>query len=97
MHRNPILKKWTIFNKWLDGYYLNIQIKSMIKFGEQFYESIYQFLTGKDTMPRILDNNCVITLPPGNRAHEMPDKVEEWITGLENAEEEIFNIFPDIN
>jgi hypothetical protein len=48
-------------------------------------------LTGKDTIPRILDNNCVITLlpPPGNRAHEMPDKVEEWTTGLENAE--IFN------
>jgi hypothetical protein len=90
------IKKWMIFSKWLDDYYLNIQIKSMVKFGEQFYESIYQFLTGKDSIPRILNNDCIITLPPGNRAHEMPDKVEEWITELENAEELLFNIFPDI-
>jgi len=68
----------------------------MIKFGEQFYESIYLFLIGKDTIPRILDNGHMITLPPGNRAHEMPDKVEEWIAELENAEEKIFDIFPDI-
>ena len=38
-----------------------------------------QFLIGQDPVPRIIQDDQLILLPPGRRAHEMPDKVQEWI------------------
>ena len=57
---------------------LNIQIKCLLNFAEHFYEPLMQFLIGQDTALRIYQNGKLTKLPPGRRAHEMPDKVYEW-------------------
>ena len=64
---------------------------------EKFYEYIFKFLTGIDTTPRIFHSvDNIISLPPGHCAHEMPDQVELWITEIQNAEENLSYIFPEL-
>jgi hypothetical protein len=49
------------------------------------------------TTPRIFHSaDNITTLPPGNRAHEMPDQVQLWIIELQNAEENLVHIFPEL-
>lgn len=69
------LQKWKVFNEWINNIQLNLQIRYLVKFGEEFYEPIYQFLTSYDPIPRIYSPNGLEYLPAGNRAHEMSDMV----------------------
>lgn len=68
---------WHLFRTWLLDSKLNIQIKCMINFTEHFYEPLIQFIVGQDKVPRIYQNNQLVNLPLGRRAHEMPDNVYE--------------------
>ncbi|CAI2182898.1 8906_t:CDS:2 [Funneliformis geosporum] len=75
---------------------LNLQLCCLVKFGEKIFEPIYKFLTGYDPVLRVYNSDGnVVTLLPGNRAHEMPDKVMEWIAELQNAAETISEIFQE--
>ena len=71
------LNDWSLFQSWLLNQKLNIQIKCLVNFAEHFYEPLMQFLIGQDTALRIYQNGKLTKLPPGRRAHEMPDKVYE--------------------
>jgi hypothetical protein len=60
-----------IFYSWLNNTKLNLQLRCLVKFGEKFFELIYEFLIGYDPIPRVYNlDGKVVTLPPGNRAHE---------------------------
>jgi len=59
----------------------------MVRFGEIFYENVFKFLTGFDTLPRVVVENESKCLPCGNHAHEVPDQVLIWINELKNAAE----------
>jgi len=59
----------------------------MVRFGEIFYENVFKFLTGFDTLPWVVVENESKCLPCGNRAHEVPDQVLIWINELKNAAE----------
>ncbi|GES74723.1 hypothetical protein GLOIN_2v1761399 [Rhizophagus clarus] len=39
---------------------------------------------GQDTIPRIHQDGQLIALPPGRRAHEIPDKIFEWHRFFQN-------------
>jgi hypothetical protein len=87
-------KKWKISYSWLNNTKLNLQLRCLVKFGEEFFKPIYEFFIGYDPIPRVYNlNGKVVTLPPGNRAHEMPDKVMVWIDELQNAAESISETF----
>jgi hypothetical protein len=74
------IEKWKIFYSWLNNTKLNLQLRCLVKFGGEFFEPIYEFLIGYDPIPRVYNlDGKVVTLPPGNRTHEMPDKVMVWI------------------
>ncbi|CAG8741448.1 3930_t:CDS:2, partial [Funneliformis caledonium] len=47
---------------------------------------------GQDTTPRLYENGQLIALPPGRRAHEMPNKIFEWHEFLQNLTSN-FDIF----
>ncbi|CAB5375558.1 unnamed protein product [Rhizophagus irregularis] len=90
------IEKWKIFYSWLNNTKLNLQLRCLVKFGEKFFEPIYEFLTGYDPIPRVYNlDGKIVTLPPGNRAHEMPDKVMVWIDELQNAAESISETFQE--
>ena len=79
--KNPpksYLNDWHLFQSWLADPKLNIQIKCLVNFAEHFYEPLMQFMIGQDTKPRVYKDGQLIALPPGRRAHEMPDKNFEW-------------------
>ncbi|CAG8787821.1 9670_t:CDS:1, partial [Racocetra persica] len=48
-----------------------------------------------DPTPQIYQHNNISTLPPGHRAHEMPDKIILWIQELQNYLENIYILFGD--
>ncbi|CAJ0841311.1 19686_t:CDS:2 [Entrophospora sp. SA101] len=50
-------------------------------------KEIFKFLTGFDTLPRIVTEDETRCLPFGNCAHEIPDQVLIWIDELKKAEE----------
>ncbi|CAB5348503.1 unnamed protein product [Rhizophagus irregularis] len=54
-----------------------------------------QFIVGQDPKPRIIHENNLEQLPPGCRAHEMPDKVMEWINYLNNIKENFDSFFAE--
>ncbi|RIB27344.1 hypothetical protein C2G38_2160854 [Gigaspora rosea] len=37
------IQKWKIFNEWINDIQLTLQIKCLVKFGEEFYKPFYQF------------------------------------------------------
>ncbi|RIB15105.1 hypothetical protein C2G38_2143741 [Gigaspora rosea] len=86
---------WCLFQSWLLNSKLNIQIKCLINFAEHFYEPLTQFMTGQDKTPRIYQNNQFINLPPGRRAHEMPDKVYEWYRFFQEVAKNFEMFFAD--
>ncbi|CAB5306836.1 unnamed protein product [Rhizophagus irregularis] len=49
----------------------------------------------QDPIPRLYQNDQLITLPPGRRAHEMPDKVFEWHEFLKNLTNNFDMFFSD--
>ena len=55
--------------------------------GEIFYEPLMQFMIGQDPCPRIYTESGFKALPNGRRAHEMPDKVTEWLSFLRDLKE----------
>ncbi|GET64031.1 hypothetical protein GLOIN_2v1761399 [Rhizophagus irregularis DAOM 181602=DAOM 197198] len=71
------LENWHLFKTWLVDPKLNIQVKCLVNFAEHFYESLVQFMVKQDPIPWLYQNDQLITLPPGRRAHKMPDKVFE--------------------
>ena len=89
------IKKWKVFLNWLQDPLLNLQVKSMVKFGQRFYAKVFSFLTGYDATPRILQNGISIHLPPGNRAHELPDQVLSWLSELQKVIESPNYYFAD--
>lgn len=86
-HNTPkqYFNDWCLFRSWLLDPKLNIHIKCLITFAEHFYEPLMQFIIGQDKVPRIYENNQLINLLPGRRAHEMPDKVHEWYEFLQEV------------
>ncbi|RIB26422.1 hypothetical protein C2G38_2163516 [Gigaspora rosea] len=96
-HKTPksYLNDWHLFRLWLLDPKLKIQIKCLVNFAEHFYEPVLQFLVGHDKIPRIYQNNQLSVLPPGRRAHEMPDKVYEWHTFLEELVKNYEMFFSD--
>src|SRR6185437_4008495 len=46
-------------------------------------------------VPRIYQNNQLINLPPGRRAHEMPDKVYEWYKFFQDIAKNFDMFFAD--
>ncbi|RIB24662.1 hypothetical protein C2G38_2139166 [Gigaspora rosea] len=86
---------WCLFQSWLLNSKLNIQIKCLINFAEHFYEPLTQFMTGQGKTPRIYQNNQFINLPPGRRAHEMPDKVYEWYRFFQEVAKNFEMFFAD--
>ena len=77
-YRNPpksYLNDWKLFQSWLHNSKLNIQIKCIVNFAGYFYEPLMQFMVGQDTVSQIYQKGQLVNLPPGQRAHEMPDKV----------------------
>lgn len=89
------LNEWYLFKSWLNDPKLNIQIKCLVNFAEHFYEPLMQFMVGYDPIPRIYQNNQLVTLPSGRRAHEMPDKVSEWLEFLKNLKNNFDMFFSD--
>ena len=77
------LKKWEVFQDWLQNSILNFQIKCMVKFGKQFYAEVISFLMSHDKTPRMMQNGTLVHLPPGNRAHELPDQILLWLGELQ--------------
>ncbi|RIB13682.1 hypothetical protein C2G38_2324984, partial [Gigaspora rosea] len=71
-----------------DGYGNN----NSVKFGNHFFNPLMEFIVGQDNVPRIFNGKDWINLPPGRRAHEMPDKVQEWLDFLTDATNN-FDIF----
>jgi hypothetical protein len=96
-HNTPdaYLDKWRLFNTWLLNLLVNIQIKILTQFGIYFYEPLFQFFVIQDPIPRILNNNTLEKLPPGCRAHEMPDKVKEWYIYLKDICDNLEIFFAD--
>ncbi|CAG8829542.1 28359_t:CDS:1, partial [Dentiscutata erythropus] len=76
---------WKVFVEWINNKKLNIQIKCMVQFGQFFYTKFFEFLTGFDNISRIPENNKSKFLPPGYRAHELPDQVSFWLGELQRA------------
>ena len=96
--KNPpksYLNDWRLFQSWLADPKLNIQIKCLVNFAEHFYEPLMQFMVGQDTIPRIYQDEQLIALPPGRRAHEMPDKIFEWHGFLQNLTTDFDMFFSD--
>jgi hypothetical protein len=88
------LNKWRLFQTWLNDPQLNIQIKCLVKFGKEFYEPMMTFLNGFDPQPKIfIENNEFVPLPPGYRAHEMPEAVIRWIREPKFIAENIHDFF----
>ncbi|CAG8826834.1 27337_t:CDS:2 [Gigaspora margarita] len=75
-----------IFLEWLTDKQIDLQLRCLVKFRKEFYEPIYKFITGYDPIPQIYKENQKVTLPQGNRAYEMPDKMVIWIKGLQDAQ-----------
>ncbi|RIB05445.1 hypothetical protein C2G38_596117 [Gigaspora rosea] len=69
------LNNWRLFHTWLNDKKLNIQLKCLVKFGNHFFNPLMEFIVGQDNVPRIFNGKDWINLPPGRRAHEIPDKV----------------------
>src|SRR5438128_2240815 len=67
----------------------------MVKFGRNFYAEVIAFLTGFDNIPRIMQNDELVHLPPGNRAHELPDQVLLWLDELNEISESPNNYFTE--
>lgn len=89
------LNDWRLFESWINDAKLNIEIKCLINFAEHFYEPLMQFLVGQDSVPRIIQDDQLVLLPPGRRAHEMPDKVQEWMEYLKNIKDNFETFFSD--
>jgi fumarate reductase subunit C len=89
------LKKWNLFKDWLQNPLLNLQVKCMVKFGKKFYAEVINFLTGFDNIPRVMQNDALVHLPPGNRAHELPDQVLLWLGELNEMSEFPNNYFAE--
>ncbi len=88
------LSKWKLFEIWLNDSQLDIQIKCLVKFGKEFYEPMITFLNGYDPQPRIfIEHNKFDQLPPGHRAHQMPETVLRWIKDLKFIAENIHDFF----
>ncbi|CAG8531225.1 754_t:CDS:1 [Acaulospora morrowiae] len=87
------LQKWILFNEWINNKELNLQLKCIVKFGEWFYEPIFNFLISYDPIPRIYQEDGIKLLLAGNRAHELPGQVIIWINKLKFATQNIFEIF----
>ncbi|CAB4380068.1 unnamed protein product [Rhizophagus irregularis] len=97
LHKPPqaYVQKWRLFMQWMQDPKLTIQIKCLMRFGVCFYEPLMQFIVGQDPKPRIIHENNLEQLPPGCRAHEMPDKVMEWINYLNNIKENFDSFFAE--
>ncbi|RIB27756.1 hypothetical protein C2G38_1694737 [Gigaspora rosea] len=89
------LNNWYLFQLWLLDPKLNIQIKCLVNFAEHFYEPLMHFLIGQDKIPRIYQNNQLNILPPGRRAHKMPDKVYVWYKFLQELTKNFEIFFSD--
>jgi hypothetical protein len=89
------LENWQLFKIWLADPILNIQVKCLVNFATHFYEPLAQFMVKQDPIPRLYQNDQLITLPPGRRAHEMPDKVFEWHKFLKNLVNNFEMFFSD--
>ncbi|RIB20651.1 hypothetical protein C2G38_2178764 [Gigaspora rosea] len=87
------LSDWCLFRDWLLNKKLNIQVQCLVTFGEHLYEPLMQFMVGKDPIPRIQVENQLDQLPPGRRAHEMLDKVNEWIKFLDELKKNFDTFF----
>ncbi|RIB13843.1 hypothetical protein C2G38_2040645 [Gigaspora rosea] len=93
--RTPVayISDWRLFRDWLLNKKLNIQIQCLVTFGEYFYEPLMQFMVGTDTIPHIRLDNRLVQLLPGRRAHKMPDKINEWISFLNDLKENFYIFF----
>nr|CAG8662748.1 6400_t:CDS:2 [Entrophospora candida] len=87
------LNDWKLFLSWLTSTNLNVQIRCLVRLGEIFYEPLMQFMIGQDPHPRIYTESGFKNLPNGRRAHEMPDKVTEWLSFLRDLKENFDIIF----
>lgn len=67
----------------------------MVKFERNFYAKVIAFLTGFDNVPHIMQNSELVHLPPGNRAHELPDQVLLWLGELNEIGEFPNNYFTE--
>src|SRR5207253_681483 len=50
-------------------------------------------ITGQDPIPRIHTESGYKNFPNGRRAHEMPDKIAEWITFLKDLKDNFDIVF----
>ncbi|CAJ0760907.1 4370_t:CDS:2 [Entrophospora sp. SA101] len=87
------LNDWKLFLSWLTSTNLNVQICCLVRLGEIFYEPLMQFMIGRDPHPRIYTESGFKNLPNGRRAHEMPDKVTEWLSFLRDLKENFDIVF----
>lgn len=87
------LNDWKLFLSWLTSTNLNVQIRCLVRLGEIFYEPLMQFMIGQDPHPRIYTESGFKNLPNGRRAHEMPDKVTEWLSFLRDLKENFDIVF----
>ncbi|RIB08611.1 hypothetical protein C2G38_2251923 [Gigaspora rosea] len=86
------IKKWELFKNWINNPFLNLQVKLLVRFGKEFYYPMIKFLTGYDP---VLQNSMSINLPPGRRAHQMPDFIVRTTMQLRNIVEDPYSFFEE--
>jgi hypothetical protein len=88
------IKKWELFQKWLHDPVLNIQIKLLVRFGNDFYYPMVKFLTGYDSELQIpVQDSMPINLLPGRRGHQMHDFILRTTMKLRNIVEDPYFFF----
>ncbi|CAB4404966.1 unnamed protein product [Rhizophagus irregularis] len=88
------IKKWELFQNWLHNPILNIQIKLLVRFGNDFYYPMAKFLTGYDSELQLsVQDSASVNLLPGRRAHQMSDFVARTTMRLQNIVEDPYSFF----
>ncbi|CAG8739217.1 7231_t:CDS:2, partial [Gigaspora margarita] len=88
------LQKWELLQEWLMDPDLKIQVECLVKFGEKIYEPMMNFFIGSDKEPRVLQpDGQLLPLPPGRRAHEMPDAFIKWNRNLYSIRNNLCSFF----
>ncbi|CAG8763752.1 2018_t:CDS:1, partial [Acaulospora morrowiae] len=94
---NPVLvEKWELFQNWLNDSELNIKIQCLVKFGQEFYHPFAEFLIGYDSHPRVIQpDNSLQCLPPGRRAYQMLDFVNNLTRNFTSILKNLYLFFGD--
>lgn len=88
------IKKWELFENWINNPILNIQIELLVRFGKDFYYPMVKFLTGYDSKLQVpIKNSTPTNLPPGRHAHQMADFVTCTIMKLRSIVKDPYSFF----